>query len=205
MDAAPCRSGVALRSVRTSCPDSRARHPCLAWRDPAPSVHGLPICGFDPPVAPWLSADRSGYWEWPRAVTGRGLRRAAHGCAAAASQPWMADRAEEQPPARDGLDPQARIHPLEETQARNGATAPAAPRFRRTASTVQARVLQGEGRPLPMPTDRAFRYANQAFHRSRHAHRAAHGPRRTGSRCGDPVHPHQRQWRWHRGGRSHRL
>src|SRR5690606_39474085 len=44
---------------------------------------------------------RSRVGDWAMGVPGRGLRRAAHGCAAAASQPWMADRAEEQPPARD--------------------------------------------------------------------------------------------------------
>src|SRR5690606_39084067 len=38
-------------------------------------------------------------------VPGWGLWKAAHGCAAAASQPWMADRAEKQPPRWD--DPPA--------------------------------------------------------------------------------------------------
>src|SRR5690606_28579990 len=86
----------AIRSVRASCPDSRAKHPCFACRDPRPPVRGSPLllarC-FD--TCPKRCQRRA------MVVPGRGLRRAAHGCAAAASQPWMADRAEEQPPARD--------------------------------------------------------------------------------------------------------
>jgi hypothetical protein len=40
MDAVPWRPGVAVRSVRTSCPDSRAKHPCFACRDPRPPGYG---------------------------------------------------------------------------------------------------------------------------------------------------------------------
>src|SRR5690606_38057154 len=52
----------------------------------------------------WCAASfslRSESHEWPMVVPGWGLRKAAHGCAAAASQPWMADRAEEQSPPRN--------------------------------------------------------------------------------------------------------
>src|SRR5690606_2171457 len=71
-DATPCRPGVALRSIRAASrsspaqragrshgraavprkrsvltlPDSRARHPCLACRDPRPSVRGSPALLF---------------------------------------------------------------------------------------------------------------------------------------------------------------
>src|SRR5690606_15393386 len=74
--------------------------------------------------------------DWTRVVPGRGLRRAAHGCAAAVSQPWVstdvcaalprvrtnarrpapgrtaqrADRAEEQSPA--GTTPRRRADPV---------------------------------------------------------------------------------------------
>jgi len=135
MDAAHCRPGIALRSVRAAarsgpaqragrsrgrvacrasrphspCPDSRARHPCLAYRDPRPPVHGSqlpkPRC-FDGLLF------RCHASEWAMVDPGRGLRRAAHGCAAAASQPWMADRAEEQSPDRSDARPQARILPV---------------------------------------------------------------------------------------------
>src|SRR5690606_10568270 len=73
-----------------------------------------PICWFGASVPMAIrfqrlstSDDRSRDRQRPRAVPGRGLRIAAHGCAAAASQPWMADRGGEQPPDRDGLVPQA--------------------------------------------------------------------------------------------------
>src|SRR5690606_417053 len=48
---------------------------------------------------------RSHVSDWVMVVPGWGLWKAAHGCAAAASQPWMADRAEKQPPGWD--DPPA--------------------------------------------------------------------------------------------------
>src|SRR5690606_33758638 len=86
IDAAPCRPGIAFRSVRASCPDSRAKHPCFACRDPRPTGRGSTLlllrCSGDQLV-------RSHAGDLAMVVPGRGLRKAADGCAAAASQPWV--------------------------------------------------------------------------------------------------------------------
>src|SRR5690606_19900162 len=51
----------------------------------------------DASIAPVEAAPANRRWSF----RGGELRKAAHGCAAAASQPWMADRAGEQSPARN--------------------------------------------------------------------------------------------------------
>src|SRR5690606_31197600 len=67
---------------------------------PRPSGHGFtgPVDSALRCQSRWSSGsgffdDRCHDRKRPMAVTVRGLRIAAHGCAAAASQPWMADRA----------------------------------------------------------------------------------------------------------------
>ena len=92
-----------------SCARVRAGCPDRAESDSRPTGHDSPLprshC-FDGPLF------RRHANEWAMVDPGRGLRRTAHGCAAAASQPWMADRAEEQSRDRSDSQPQARIQPV---------------------------------------------------------------------------------------------
>ena len=67
LDAVPCRPGIAFRSVRASCPDSRAKHPCFACRDPRPPGHGSLDWRCDAPVgrvlrhaSDWRKSSRGG-------------------------------------------------------------------------------------------------------------------------------------------------
>ena len=109
---------------------------------------------------------------------------------------------------RNPLSPE-RPHPAAPRHPRPDGAGFPSPR-RRQASDIAARRFRpgscrDRGEHSQRTPNRAFRYANQALYRSRHAHRPAHGPRRAGSRRGDPVHPSRCRRRRHRGGGRHRL
>src|SRR5690606_1689654 len=82
-------------------------------------------------------------------VPARGLRKAAHGCAAVASQPWMADRAGEQPAGRDESRPQAwssrvvRRHPPMGKEPEKSGSRDRATRIQRNRNVAPPQAIPG--------------------------------------------------------------
>src|SRR5690606_19538947 len=93
--AAPCRPGIAFRSARASCPDSRAKRPCLLAAIPGrqDTAHRCPC--RDALVASWFEATPV---TWRRSFRARGCvkqrmdalrRRVSHGwLTEPGSNPW---------------------------------------------------------------------------------------------------------------------